>query len=664
MLNYLSFTQHITKSTLVLLLLSLLLTILIYSPGLSGGFVFDDFSNIVENEALKIDSLEKDSLTAAALSGHAGPLKRPISVLSFALNYYATGDFSPYYFKITNLIIHLINGVGLFLLVTLILTAYKQTTRHKLEQQHIYFISLVVSTVWLIHPINLTSVLYVVQRMNSLSSLFIIWGLVFFAWGRIRLISGQSGIHLILVSFTIFWILATLSKENGILLPVFMLALELTLFNFATQTKKSKYVIQGLFGITVLLPIIIFLIIATQSQWLTTPYITRDFSLIERLLTESRVLWFYISLILIPTQARLGLFHDDITLSTSLIDPISTLFACMGIALILAIALYFRKRTPILSLGILFFLFGHSLESSVFALDIAYEHRNYLPSFGLILAATFYILLPLSSEQKKFLIQKLISVTVIILLSVITLVRADYWGHPLKHANTEALHHPNSPRANIFLGIAYAKLAETNPNNSEQLFTLATKHLQAAADLDHKNTIALFNLIASNQNTGKELNTNWVEKLLHRIEHKPFTQSTLNGIKNVMFCINQNKCPSLKNIIKPIFDASLRNPGVSGRTKAEILTMAGMYASEALNDNESALYLIAQAAETTPNIAHYRLNLVTFLYNIGRFDDAEKELKTASKVDVLRRYTRSIKQHRKNIFEARLAMKNIDVIEN
>ncbi len=650
------FTQNIKKSTLALLLLSLPLTILIYSPGLSGGFVFDDFGNIVENEALKIDTFEKESLISAALSGHAGPLKRPISVLSFAFNYYATGDFSPYYFKVTNLIIHLINGIGLFLLTTLILTAYKKTKKTDLKQKYIYFISLVVSTIWLVHPINLTSVLYVVQRMNSLSSLFIIWGLVFFTWGRIRLINGKPAISLILLSFTIFWVLAVFSKENGILLPAFMLALELTLFNFATQTRKSKYVIQGLFGITVLLPIIVFLIIATQSQWLTAPYITRDFSLVERLLTESRVLWFYISLIFIPTQARLGLFHDDITLSTSLIDPISTLLACTGIILALTIAIYLRKRSPILSFGILFFLFGHSLESSVFALDIAYEHRNYLPSFGLILAAVFYIL-PLLPEQ-NLPIKKLISVTVVILLSFITFARADYWGNPLKHANAEALHHPNSPRANVFLGSAYAKLAENNPENSQQLFTLAIKHLQKAVDLDRKNTIALFNLITSNQIMGKELNTSWVKNLLHRIEHQPFTPSTLNGIKNIMSCVNKNTCPSLQAIMKPIFDASLKNSGVSGRTKAEILTMASMYSAETLHDNASALYLIAQAAEATPNTAHYRLHLVTLLYNLGRFDDAEKELKTASIIDHLGRYTLLIKQHRKNIFEARRIIKD------
>ncbi|NOY73401.1 MAG: hypothetical protein GXP14_13710, partial [Gammaproteobacteria bacterium] len=88
--------QLVTKSTLALFLLAILLTIVVYSPGLSGGFIFDDFYNIVENKALKIDSLDKDSLTAAALSGQAGPLKRPISVLSFAFNYYAADEFSPY----------------------------------------------------------------------------------------------------------------------------------------------------------------------------------------------------------------------------------------------------------------------------------------------------------------------------------------------------------------------------------------------------------------------------------------------------------------------------------------------------------------------------------------------------------------------------------------
>ena len=649
-----SFLPSTIKPILALLLLSLLLTILIYSPGLSGGFIFDDIGNIVENEALKIDHLEKEPLIAAALSGHAGPLKRPISLLSFAFNYYAVGDFSPYYFKLTNLLIHLTNGIGLFLLTTLILTAYKKTSYPRLEQQRIYVISLIACTIWLVHPINLTSVLYVVQRMNSLSSLFVIWGLVFYAWGRIRLISAKPALPIILVSFPVFLGLAALSKENGILLPVFMLALEITIFRFSAPTKKGKYIIQGLFGITVLLPAIIFLIfIATQPQWITSSYLTRDFSLTERILTEPRVLWFYISLILIPTQGRLGIFHDDIAISTSIFEPSSTFFAITSLALALTIAIYSVKRAPLLSFGIFFFLFGHSLESSIFALDIAYEHRNYLPSYGLIVAVVFYALHTAPKQNKTLLLKNVASVAVILTLSSITFARADYWSHPLKHSDAEAQHHPYSPRANTFVGIEYLKLAKIYPEDSKELLALATKHLQTSTQLDRKNTTALFNIIGISQMAGEELNTTQVKELLYRLEHQPFTPSTVSGINHYISCVKHKECPGLQDIIKPIFDASLKNPTVSGRAKSEILTMASKYSYETLLDNESALYLIAQAAETTPNNPRYRLHLVTLLHSLGRLDDAEKELDAASRLDPFGQHSLAIKRHRKSIAETR-----------
>ncbi len=641
------------KLIFALLLLSLLLTTLIYSPGLSGGFIFDDAGNITENEALQIDKIEQGQLVTAALSGYAGPLKRPISVLSFALNYYAAGNFSPYHFKLTNIVIHLANGIGLFLLTTLILTAYKKINSPTLKQQRIYVISLVASTIWLVHPINLTSVLYVVQRMNSLSSLFIIWGLIFYVWGRIRLIDGKTALPIILISFPIFFGLAAFSKENGVLLPAFMLAIEISIFRFYTPTKKSKYVIQCLFGATILIPVIVFFFAATQSQWLTSSYITREFSLTERMLTEPRVLWFYISLILAPTQNRLGLFHDDIAISTSIFEPITTLFAITALILTFAGAAYLIKRAPILSFGIFFFFFGHSLESSVLPLDIAYEHRNYLPSYGLIFAIAFYVLRSSSKEKKIQTLKNWAAVAAILALSITTITRADYWGNPLKHSRAEALHHPHSSRANTFLGTEYAQLASTYPDNAEKLLPLATKHLELAIQLNRKNTVALFSLIGAKQTAGEKLDVALLEKLLYRLEYQPFSPSTVSGLNYFVSCVTKKICPDIENRIMDIFNASLRNPTVSGRAKSEILTLASKYAYETLRDGDSALYLIAQAASTSPNNPRYRLHLVTLLQNLGRIDDAEEELSTASNLDRLGQYTLTINHHRKNIANIR-----------
>ncbi|MGC2165752.1 MAG: hypothetical protein WA632_07040, partial [Gallionella sp.] len=210
------------------------LTILVYLPGLHGAFVFDDTANIIRNAQVEISHLDIASLKSAAASGRSGPLLRPLSMMSFALNYHATG-MDPYYFKLTNLAIHLCNGMGIFVLSWLLLNFYGKRFGHAIAAAYVPWIALTVSAAWLLHPLNLTSVLYVVQRMTSLSALFTIWGLVLFLWGRIRLYAGTSGWALILVSLVLFTPLAAFSKETGLLLPLFMLVAEVTLFRFKTE---------------------------------------------------------------------------------------------------------------------------------------------------------------------------------------------------------------------------------------------------------------------------------------------------------------------------------------------------------------------------------------------------------------------------------------------
>ena len=53
-------------------LLLILLAIVVYYPGLSGDYMFDDTSNLLQNQALDMESLDMESLTDAAWSSGAG----------------------------------------------------------------------------------------------------------------------------------------------------------------------------------------------------------------------------------------------------------------------------------------------------------------------------------------------------------------------------------------------------------------------------------------------------------------------------------------------------------------------------------------------------------------------------------------------------------------
>ncbi len=97
-----------------------LVTLAVYWPGLSGAYLFDDYPNIVDNHGVQPPDATLPSLVRAALSSPASEFKRPLASLSFAANYLATG-LDPYWMKLTNLILHLLNGLLVFLLARLLL---------------------------------------------------------------------------------------------------------------------------------------------------------------------------------------------------------------------------------------------------------------------------------------------------------------------------------------------------------------------------------------------------------------------------------------------------------------------------------------------------------------------------------------------------------------
>src|SRR5690554_4304137 len=147
----------------------LLLPLLTLSPALTGPFLFDDHSNL---EALAI--LEGD-VTKAAVEEYlaeksAGPTGRPLSMLSFmldALDWPAEAKS----FKLTNLLIHILNGL---LLAWIVLMIVRQWSGRLTDRQ--IALGILVAAFWVLNPYQLSSVMYVVQRMAQLSTTSVLLG--------------------------------------------------------------------------------------------------------------------------------------------------------------------------------------------------------------------------------------------------------------------------------------------------------------------------------------------------------------------------------------------------------------------------------------------------------------------------------------------------------
>ncbi|GMQ91334.1 MAG: hypothetical protein BMS9Abin11_0642 [Gammaproteobacteria bacterium] len=442
-----------------ILLLSIFFSALVYLPGINGPFVFDDHPNLLNNDYVKIRDLKPATLYRAAYSLKAGPLQRPVAMLSFAINYYFTGSFRKSFpYKATNLFIHALNGVFIFILLQLLFgycsVKYPDALPGAPGKTTLSVLSAVIAMLWVMHPIQLTTVLYVVQRMTSLSAGFVLLALTSYLYGRLLYLRGKRhGLPILILGTTVFGILGLLSKENAVLLPVFILAIEFIVFPeewpwtyWHKLSDRSRYLILAVLAILAVISLIWFV------QFALGGYSKRDFTPTERLLTQPRVLFYYMSQIVAPRINELSLYHDDIAISRSLFTPWTTIPAIFGIIALLAGAIFLRKRLILISLGILWFFVGHSLESSILPLEMVHEHRNYLASLGIIIIMVYVVVW--MYHRTKIRTLWLFLPMLLLVMGISTIVRSNQWSTYTSLFYIEALNKPRSARAQSGYAVA------------------------------------------------------------------------------------------------------------------------------------------------------------------------------------------------------------------
>jgi len=174
-------------------------------------------------------------------------------------------------------------------------------------------------------------------------------------------------------------------------------------------------------------------------------YDRRDFTMGQRVLTQFRVIVFYLGLIFYPHPSRLSLDHD-FTLSSSLIDPVSTIFSLLAIIGAIGFAVFKARRLPLISFCILWFFVNLAIESSVIGLEIIFEHRTYLPSMFLVLAIISGIEKMVRWEKCRFFVVVLLAVLMTFFTSERNTVwanREKLWEDCIKKAPQKARPHHN-----------------------------------------------------------------------------------------------------------------------------------------------------------------------------------------------------------------------------
>jgi len=409
----------------------------VYGLGLGGLFLFDDLPNLQALSGIDETDTLRDMLVFS-IEGAASALGRPLALFSFALQYQAWPH-DPAAFKAVNILLHLLNGCLSFWLAWLL------ARRLDLSEAGAAWAGLLTASLWLLNPMHISTVLYVVQRMAQLSALFTLVGLVLYVKGRLRLAAGSTRTGYLCMTLGVAGagLLATLGKETGVLILLYVLVLEATLLRDLPWAAGGRAWRTG-FVYAPLLVLLGYFTLNADSVILAG-YEGRDFSLFERLLTQPRMLFEYLASIFSPRPSSFGLLHDDVIVSRGLLSPPTTVLAVMGLLIALAGALLVRKTRPVLSFAVLWFLAGHVLESTVFPLNLYFEHRNYLPMLGLMFGLAAGLVMLAARSRRR--IRVVVAAVVLAWLSLhtfITAFEARLWGDSWLQSQVWAREHPES----------------------------------------------------------------------------------------------------------------------------------------------------------------------------------------------------------------------------
>ena len=671
-----------------LMLVACVLVAAIYWSGLAGGWLFDDYPNIVDNPGVQPHEVSVPALVRAALSSPASDFKRPLASLSFAANYLASG-LNPWSWKLFNLVVHLLNGALVFLLAKMVLLAVPRPNPSlptgEGDKQRAGILAVLIAAGWMLLPINLTAVLYVVQREESMANLFVLLGLIGYVAGRQRMLRCRSapcarmllestppqdssqrsfahdrrkslvdrvrsytegmsgGLWLCVISLTMSTTIGLLAKETAAMLPLYAFLVEWILFRFrraslpvgahpgrdnasdgtAVAHRVRSYGewdwrIAGLFVVALVLPLLAGLIWLLPNVLNSANWATRDFTLGTRLLSEARVVCDYIAWTLLPTPQALSFYHDQFRISTGLLSPWTTLTSLIGIATLVILVFWLRRRQPLVALGIALYLGCHVMTGTVIALELVYEHRNYFASFGVLLAVVPWLAAipseaaqPLVHRHRWILPRRTLLACLLLWWIGLTATTAYAWGDPLRLAQELAARAPDSPRAQYELGRTYIIYSHYDP--ASPYTRLAYAPLEKAANFPESSILPQQALIFMNSRMGLPLKPQWWDSMIAKLRaRKPGVQDE-SSLAALARCARDRACPLPTDRMMHAFEAALDHPKPSARLQATY----GDYAWNVLGNRTLGLDMIEGAVKSAPSEPAYRITLVRMLVSTG-----------------------------------------------
>jgi len=598
-----------------------LITLAILWPAIHGDLFFDDIPSIVGNKAIQLTDLTPASLLAAAISFSQGPIGRPIPMLSFALDWYLAGA-NPTWFKLVNLLIHAANTVLVFFLVRRLLRLHRRLDGQDADDTQPQTVALLAALLWAIAPIHGFTVVYVVQRMVLLGGLFTLAAL--HAWLSLREAAGRGATARVVGFAGLLGgasLLALACKETAVLIPFYIAVTEVFLFQSRGLGRLRRPIITAIW-LAVLTPILaLAYTVWSNPEGIHAGYALRPFTAEERMLTQARVLVMYLRNIIIPDYGQLHFFFDNLPISRSLTEPITTGLSIALLSMLAAAGLLLRRRLPLFGFAIWWFLAGQALESSFWSLELVFWHRNYLPALGPLVAIAAGLVW-LTRQPGLARAAGVGGMVVLLALSGIqSWMIATDWGDRISIARAEVIKNPGSARANHYYG--RTALLSYDRDRDPKLLAEAQRFFTRALDQDARTLLPAYGLlfIAVKYQTGTVAGP--LREVIQRAATQPLAMTDLSVFDGIVGLRADH--PAVLDVfdVLEVLDSAAQNPALTDQQrayalskKAELLAKEGFPASVYMPVLRHAVCLMSWSPD-------YRFLLFRTLVEHGEIDEAE-----------------------------------------
>ncbi len=327
---------------------------------------------------------------------------------------------------------------------------------------------------------------------------------------------------------------------------------------------------------------------------------------------------------MLPQLSDFALYHDDIALSTGLFEPITTFFSCVGIFVACIASLIAARKFPVFGFCVAWFVIGHSMESSIFPLELVHEHRNYFPSFGIIFGLTYLVSTIIGKVENRRVSPAAAALT-IFLLSGLTFIRAGTWSDPVTLAVTEAEHHRASYRSVYAAGRVYYGFYLMRGDREH--YEKAVENLLSAAALDTSAKRPYFGLIKLSLATENKIPEDWNQELLHRLGNTHFKNTDWLEMHRMVKChADSDECNVPKENLVSYFFASLSNPTLTQSAKSQLLFDLGVFYVNEIGDFEKATELLAEAVSIRSRKFERRITYAEVLMLAEKYTELAAEL--------------------------------------